>query len=729
MTLRPLLPIGILLALACGGGDVTSEAPQAIPPQATPPLEGYAYLPGPDGGASGARFSQLAPGAAVFVGVDDANLRDADGSVLETLRLGSTVTIVAIDSAPVEAIDRMNVWYRVRLADGTEGRLFGGLLTPFGGREFLEEVSGERGWAVTFAPDGRPRLRTDKAPGSDEAITLDLNPSDRFVGGRMTVSTRSWGDLEVRFDVMQCRLDGGAAPECSTATARIGADGSSLEQLTPPDPWQYAEPWSEPSCEGGTSLTVSLRETTGPVVQRMEVPMYIRGPDTEVRCFDIGAVSSGSHQGKTVTSCVQVYHEKSGEVTAASARYLRDDDGWIELPCASDMNEGAAIQAQLVRDRVRVTVDASISGIDGIDHTAALHLSNHTFPYDHHAPGTDRATLTPVFEDPALGQVYASTDALVVPLPDDTELRYRWEPTLSWSGDAPAVEYRVQTMGCNGIAERLINIEPEVSAADLETVTTLTDGTPVGRLRSLDHPTSTRLLSEFEALKSIPSSGDFDPNISREALLAKDPWLFIEAPWGQHVLLSRADLVPPAWCEPILYAYADPPAELHIAPRAPLSFFKTIPHAPDGWQGIAQPDGSVIVDGRRWPELFWEGRSGWFALPADGVVVAEADLAAYLTTALHAQGLQGHEVDDFLDAWLPDLEGQGPVWIGFHSPDAIAQHGPLDITPPPDTLIRVLMDATPTDAPPDWDGSLPDFAPVPQRTGVVVVEWGGMTRE
>ena len=67
--------------------------------------------------------------------------------------------------------------------------------------------------------------------------------------------------------------------------------------------------------------------------------------------------------------------------------------------------------------------------------------------------------------------------------------------------------------------------------------------------------------------------------------------------------------------------------------------------------------------------------------------------------------------------------------IGFHSPDAIAQHGPLDITPPPDTLIRVLMDATPTDAPPDWDGSLPDFAPVPQRTGVVVVEWGGMTRE
>ena len=142
------------------------------------------------------------------------------------------------------------------------------------------------------------------------------------------------------------------------------------------------------------------------------------------------------------------------------------------------MNEGAAIQAQLVQDRVQVTVDASIDRIDGIDPTDALHLSDHTFPYAHHAPGTDRSTLTPVFEDAAVGQVYASKNDLVVPLPDATELRYSWQPTLSWSGDAPEVEYLTQTMGCDGVAERLINIEPEVSAADLETTTTLADGTP-----------------------------------------------------------------------------------------------------------------------------------------------------------------------------------------------------------------------------------------------------------
>lgn len=738
--LRLLLPVGLLLALACGGGDEPTAEPTPEPPPAgdvpgivSEPLDGYAYLPGPDGRPESARFSRFSSSDKVYVGVDDANLRDAEGNVIDRLRLGTELYIVEAVSEPTVAIDRLNVWYTVTATgSGSQGRLFGGLLTPFGGREHLGE-DGERGWAVTFAPDGRPRLRIDKTPGSDEAVTLDLNPSDRFVGGRLEASPRSWGDFEMRLDVMQCRLDGGEAPECSTATARLGSDGQSLEQITPPDPWQYAEPWSKPSCESGKAVGVTPAETTGPVVLSLEVPIYVRGPEPRVSCYDVGTVSTGSHQGKTVVSCAQAYHQKSGEVEALVARYLRDDSGWVELPCVSTMNDGATIQSRLVEDRIRVTVDASIGRLDGLTPPSALHLSGHTFPFSHHAPNSDRSTLTPAFEDPAVGQVYVGEDSLVIPLPDTTELRYDWKPTLSWSGAPPAeVDYSTQTMGCDGVPERLINIEPGVSAADLETVTTLTDGTPIRRLRSLDHPVAQRLLSEYDALKPFESyqrPPGFEADISREALLAKNPWLFIETPWGQHVLLTRSDLTSPAWCEPILYAYADPPAEISIAPRAPLSFFKTIPHAPDGWQGIAQPDGSVVVDGRRWSELFWEGRSGWFALPEAGMVVAEDDIEDYLTAALHAQGLRGREVDGFLAAWLPDLAGQGAMWIGFHTPEDIERYGPLDITPAPDTLIRVLMDAAPAEDAPGWDGTLPDFAPVPERAGVVVVEWGGMTRQ
>ena len=106
----------------------------------------------------------------------------------------------------------------------------------------------------------------------------------------------------------------------------------------------------------------------------------------------------------------------------------------------------------------------------------------------------------------------------------------------------------------------------------------------------------------------------------------------------------------------------------------------------------------MIVDGRRWPELFWEGKSVRLGLPAQPDVSAEEDIAEYLRLALTAQGIEGRELDGFLEAWLPDLQDQGPMRIGFHSQANIEALAPLDITPQPDTLIRVLMDAVPADA-------------------------------
>jgi len=48
---------------------------------------------------------------------------------------------------------------------------------------------------------------------------------------------------------------------------------------------------------------------------------------------------------------------------------------------------------------------------------------------------------------------------------------------------------------------------------------------------------------------------------------------------------------------------------------------------------------------------------------------------------------------------------------------------PLHITPQPDTVIRVLMDFSPLDAPIDVEGFT---IHTPQRTGFTVTEWGGV---
>lgn len=747
MTLRHLFLLGAFPLVACGVWTEpttprlsSAEQPSLIPAEPAEveaTLKGYAYLPGPSGGATGARFSRFDSGAAVYVGVNGANVRDADGAedVMTTLPLGTQVTIVAPMGEPVEVINRLNLWYRVRLEDGREGRLFGGLLTPFGGSGFMRAAGEERRWAVTFSPEGKPRLRLDKTPGSDEAITLDLVPSERFKGGRLEAEIVEWGDYDARIQVLLCRLDGGDAPACSGAEARLGDDRQSLEQASPPDPWKYS-PTEGPALfsESGTMLAVTLVKGIGEQVMTLQTPQYMRGPDTAVDCYQVGTVRSGSHQGKALVSCVLHEPGKNAPSYATVGMYLRDEAGWTFLSGLSDAQANPNVFAALVEQRIRVAIDASVSTVEGLGKPETLPVANGSITLERrasdHVHGDD---VNPLFQVAGVGKVYASDDALVIPHPDGTRLIYRWKPNDVWDGPAPSDHpYFTHTLGCGGYPEKLINVENGVRRADVVPVAKFTDGTVVSRLKDSAHPVNQRLLSWYFTFQD-KSAGQRPPgvdfNLTPDTLLASHPWLFIQDPWGRMVRLMREDLQLPAYCEPILYVYADPPTEVAIAPLAPLRFFTTRPHGPHGWKGIAQPDGSIVIDGRRWPRLFWEGRSVWFRPPSEAVVVAENDIAAFLRTALVAQGLRGREVHEFLNAWLPDLEGQGPVRIGFHHPDTIEAIAPLDIQPQPDTLIRVLMDAAATDAPPDWDGTLPAFSQPPQREGIVVVEWGGVTRQ
>ncbi|MCB9674494.1 MAG: SH3 domain-containing protein [Alphaproteobacteria bacterium] len=746
MTARLLVPVTLFLALACGGaGTPVVEAPPQ-PVEVKPPepvaLDGYAYVPGPDGGARGARFSRFASGDAVFVGVDDANLRDPNGSddVVAKLRLGSKVTVEEVLGEPVELIDRLNVWYRVKTEDGQVGRLFGGLLTPFGGKSYLSEGDeGERGWAVTFAPDGSPRVRIDEEPGSDESFTIDLEVTERFRGGRLEAEVQSWGDFVSEIQVTLCRLDGGEAPECSSGAARFGGDSDALlVQVTPPDPWRYAlDPTASTECAGGAGLDVTLDQGGEEAVVTLQTPQYMRGDDGTVECYAIGRVKSGKHSGKELVSCIGEDGGKSGPSMASVARYLRDSTSWTLLPCASDWKSDD-VHAALVEKRLKVLVDPMVNAPERLAAPTELPVSKGHSTLRWRAPGGGLDAAEPLFTTPG-GQVLSAPEsnwsvpgnALVVHQPDGTALVYDWQPDLSWSGNPPSDKaYSVQTDGCDGSPEILLNLEPEISDEDVEPAAKLADGTAVVRLKDREHPVSQRLLGLYASYADkdeYERPRELELGLSVDDLLAGNPWLFVKDPWGRYVRLMREDFAAPAMCEPILYVYADPPEPVSIAPVAPLRFFRTDPFGPDGWSGVAQPDGSVVIGGERHAELFWEGRGYWFRAPEDATVVAAADVEPFLRGALAAQGLEGREIEAFLNAWLPDLEGYDAVRIGFHDLALIEAVAPLDIRPVPDTLVRVLMDAAPTDEPPDWDGRQAVFSG-PRREGLVVVEWGGLLR-
>lgn len=74
--------------------------------------------------------------------------------------------------------------------------------------------------------------------------------------------------------------------------------------------------------------------------------------------------------------------------------------------------------------------------------------------------------------------------------------------------------------------------------------------------------------------------------------------------------------------------------------------------------------------------------------------------------------------------WLPQLEKNKYNFIRFESIEFLNsdEYMPLEITPAPDTLIRILMQYRPLSRPINVTEQI---LKTPKREGFVVVEWGG----
>lgn len=164
------------------------------------------------------------------------------------------------------------------------------------------------------------------------------------------------------------------------------------------------------------------------------------------------------------------------------------------------------------------------------------------------------------------------------------------------------------------------------------------------------------------------------------------------------------------------YFYPEAAAEVAVPrPDGELTF--AYPSCAEGWSFTAQPDGTLTDGDRTFYSLRWEGhdKSGW---PMDeGFCVAGADTAAFLEEQLPKLGLNPREIQDFLLCWLPRMEGNPWNAISFQWGEALP-----DITPAPDTAIRVFMLCKPLDAPVEMTRQT---LTAPQRAGFTAVFWGG----
>ena len=180
---------------------------------------------------------------------------------------------------------------------------------------------------------------------------------------------------------------------------------------------------------------------------------------------------------------------------------------------------------------------------------------------------------------------------------------------------------------------------------------------------------------------------------------------------------------------PVIYLYDDQSRDVSVKLIMDGDLTCTYPtYQPDtGWTVKASPDGTLTdSNGRQYEYLFWEASA---PLPIDlskGFCVKGEDTAAFLEKALSDLGLSDTEANTFIMYWLPKLENNPYNVISFQTTN-YQEAFVLDVSPVPDTVIRVNMAFYGTDKyvemePQDLASMNPSLE---ERKGLTVVEWGG----
>jgi hypothetical protein len=330
--------------------------------------------------------------------------------------------------------------------------------------------------------------------------------------------------------------------------------------------------------------------------------------------------------------------------------------------------------------------------------------------------------------------------------PDGTYLSYVYQPDfhpddagqVAWKdGPLPVgTAYVDHTLvGCSwDTADALSVVSPaSVSEGDLVPIAKLNaTGDPLYGLKDKKH----RLYQEFYGAydSSFPAWASQIENDQTAKRLSYDdfvkarPLVLWKDPFGRLIRFANTRFIMPNACEPIVYLYPPQTENIQVKLGGNVTVFDSYPIYQQGWNVAARPDGELtdLRSGRRMRYLFWEGRS--YILPPEqrGFVIRSSDVAGFLGSVLPRLGLDQKEAGDFVAAWSSRLTAAPYYFISFVERSVIDKYYPLRIEPAPNTVIRVFMDFTPLSEPIAVEPPL--LAPLPQRQGFTVVEWGVLVR-
>ncbi len=104
-----------------------------------------------------------------------------------------------------------------------------------------------------------------------------------------------------------------------------------------------------------------------------------------------------------------------------------------------------------------------------------------------------------------------------------------------------------------------------------------------------------------------------------------------------------------------------------------------------------------------------------------GFCIAGEDTESFLKEKLTYMGMTEEEMNEFIVHWLPRMEYNKYNLISFQG-DVYTNSAKLNITPTPDSLLRIYMTYVPLESKVDIE---PQQLETFERKGFTIVEWGG----
>lgn len=174
--------------------------------------------------------------------------------------------------------------------------------------------------------------------------------------------------------------------------------------------------------------------------------------------------------------------------------------------------------------------------------------------------------------------------------------------------------------------------------------------------------------------------------------------------------------------KPVIYLYPKSQTQVSVKLAFDGKLLVTDPDYGEGWTVTASPDGRLTTaDGKTYPYLFWEGQMSDGLALTEGFCIPGSETQAFLREMLPKLGLIPAEYEEFMEYWLPRMEGNAYNLIRFCGED-YTDRAKLTVNPQPDSVIRVFMAYRGCDEFVDIPAQIIE---TPVREGFVLVEWGG----